>query len=69
MTSRVSTRFLLIWPSGLVFDSKRPSFEPDLEIIKTNILSKNCDDQLKNVTSSVTRFPLIWPDDLAFDPK
>ena len=31
--------FLLIWPGELVSDSKWPSFELELEIIKTNILS------------------------------
>ena len=41
----------------LVFDSKRPSFKLDLEIIKTNILSKIHDDCFINVTARVlTRF-------------
>ena len=61
--------FLLIWPGDLVFDSKWPSFELDLEIIKTNIWSKIHDDWFKNVTSKVlTRFsfdltwwPSFWP--------
>ena len=45
------------WPDDLVFDSKWPSFALDLEIIKTNILSKIQDDHLKKVTSSMlTRF-------------
>ena len=55
--------FLLIWPGDLVFDSKWPSFKPDLEIIKTNILSKIHDDCLKNVTTRMlTRFSadLAW---------
>ena len=47
----------LIWPGDLVFDSKWPSFKLDLEIIKTNILSKMYDDCFINVTASVlTRF-------------
>ena len=40
--------FPLIWPDS---DIKWPSFELDLEIIKTNILSNIYDDYLKNVTS------------------
>ena len=41
---------------------KLPSFKPDLEIIKTNLLSKIHDDYLKNVTSRVIRFSfdLTW---------
>ena len=39
--------FLLIWPGDLVLDPKWPSFEFDLELIKTNILSKTHDDCLK----------------------
>ena len=62
--------FLLIWPGDLVFDPRWPSFEPDLKIIKTIILSKIHDDCLKNVTSRVlTNFLLIWPGDLVFDSK
>ena len=62
--------FLLIWPGDLVFDPKWPSFKSDLELIKTNILSKIHDDCFKNVTARVlTRFSLIWPGDLVFDPK
>ena len=38
--------FPLIWPDDLVSDSKGPSFELDLEIIKTNILSNIYDDSL-----------------------
>ena len=61
--------FLLIWPGHLVFDPMWPSFKLDLEIIKTNILSKIHDDCLKNVTARVlTRFsadlaqwPSFWP--------
>ena len=38
-------------------DTPLPSFELDLELIKTNILSKIHDDCLKNVTARViTRF-------------
>ena len=48
---------MLIWPGDLVFDPRYTSFELDLEIIKTNILSKIHDDCLKNVTARVlTRF-------------
>ena len=43
----------LIWPSDLVFYPKWPSFELDLEIIKTNILSNIHDNYFKNVTSRV----------------
>ena len=61
--------FLLIWPGDLVFEAMWPSFELDLEIIKTNILSKIHDDCFKNVTARVlTRFsadlatwPSFWP--------
>ena len=41
-------------PGDLVFDSKWPSFELDLEITKTNMLCKIHDDCLKNVTTRVT---------------
>ena len=62
--------FLLIWPCHLVFDPMWPSFKLDLEIIKTNILSKIHDDCFKNVTGRVlTRFSAVlarWP---SFDPK
>ena len=65
-----SQDFLLVWPGDLVFDPTWPSFKPDLEIIKTNILSKIHDDCLKNVTARVlTTFLLIWPGDLVFDSK
>ena len=33
----------MILPGDLIFDLKRPSFELDLEIIKTNILSVTYD--------------------------
>ena len=46
VTARVITRFPLIWPGNLVFEPRWPSFEHDLEIIKTNILSKIHDDCL-----------------------
>ena len=55
--------FLLIWPGDLVSDSKCPSFELDLDIIKANILSNIHDDYLKNVTSGVLArfsFALAW---------
>ena len=56
----------MIWPGDLVSKSKSPSFELDLQIIKTNILSNIHNDYLKNVTSGVlTRFFF----DLVFDPK
>ena len=45
--------FPLIWPGELIFDIKWPSFNLDLEIIKTNILSDIYDDYFKNVTSGV----------------
>ena len=61
--------FPLIWPGDLTFDPKWPTFELDLEIIKTNILSKIHDDCFKHVTARVsTRFsadlawwPSFWP--------
>ena len=57
--------FPLIWPSDPVFDPKWSCSELDLEIIKTNILSKIHDDWFKNVTSVVlTRFSFdlaLWP--------
>ena len=43
----------LIWPSDLVFYHKWPSFQLDLEIIKTNILSKIHDDCFKKVVARV----------------
>ena len=72
-----SAKFQIPWffPAGIFFSpfsvfqcawppcSKWPSFEPDLEIIKTNILSKFHDDCFKNVTARVlTRFSadLAW---------
>ena len=56
MTPRVLTKFsALAW--DLVFDPKRPRFELDLELIKTNILSKIHNDCLKGVAARVlTRF-------------
>ena len=61
--------FLLIWPGDLVFHPKWPSFKLDLEIIKTNMLSKIHDDCLKNATTRVltrfsadfARWPSFWP--------
>ena len=56
--------FPLIWPGDLVFFTPSdPSFKFDLEIIKTNILSKIHDDCFKNVTSKVltrSSFDLAW---------
>ena len=49
--SRVLTRFsfnLAWWPS---FSTQVIQFEPDLEIIKANFLSKSHDDHFKNVWS------------------
>ena len=72
VTTRVLTRFSAVWPGDLVFGPRWPSFELDLEIIKTNILSKTHDDCLKNVTARVLKFfavTLIWPGDLVFYPK
>ena len=60
----------LICPGDLVFDPMWPSFELDLEIIKTNILGKIHDDCFKNVTSRVLKrssFDLAWWPN--FDPK
>ena len=57
MTARVIQDFKLIWPGDLVFDPRCSSFELDLEIIKTNIMSQIHDDCFKNVTARVlTRF-------------
>ena len=48
---------MLIWPGDLVFDPRCFNFKLDLEIIKTNILSKIRDDWFKHVTARVlTRF-------------
>ena len=47
----------MVWPGDLVFNTTCPSFKPDLEINKTNILSKIHDDCFQNVTARVlTRF-------------
>ena len=62
-------RFPLIWPGDLLFYPKWPSFKLNLEIIKTNILSKIHDDCFKNVTARVltrfsadlARWPSFWP--------
>ena len=60
---------MLIWPGDLVFDPRCSSFEPDLEVMKTNILSQIHDDCFKNVTTRVlTRFSAELGD-LVFDPK
>ena len=49
------------------FDPKWHSFKLELEIIKTNILSKIHEEYFKNVTSRVlARFYLLWPCDLVF---
>ena len=57
MTFRVLKRFFFELAGDLVFYPKRRSFELDLEIIKTNIVSKIHDDYFKNGTSRVlTRF-------------
>ena len=60
-----ANNFLLIWPGDLVFDPMWPSFELDLEIIKTNILSKILDDCLKKMWPLVlTKFSADfawWP--------
>ena len=56
VTARVLTRFSAdLVPGDLVFDPKWPSFKLDLELIKTNILSKIRDDCFKNVTASVNK--------------
>ena len=61
--------FPSIWPSDLVFDLKWPSLELDLEIVKTNNLSKIHDDCFLNVTARVLKmFPLSLPGDLVSDP-
>ena len=68
-----SEQNFLIWPGDLVFDPKWPSFELDLELIKTNILSKIHDDCFKNVTARVlTRFSADlaqWPSFLSRWPS
>ena len=46
-----------MWSGDLVSDIKGPSFKLDLEIIKTNILSRIHDACFKSVTARVlTRF-------------
>ena len=42
--------FPLIWLGDLIIDSKLPSFELDLEIIKTNILNNTQDDYFRVLT-------------------
>ena len=49
--------FPLIWPGDLFFETKWPSFKSDLELMKTNILSKIHDDSFENVTASVLK---LW---------
>ena len=63
VTSRVLTIFPLIRPGDLVFDSRGPSFELDLDFIDTNILSKFLQDWIKTVTSSVLTNLLLMKDD------
>ena len=47
----------MIWPGDLNFDPKGSSFELELEIIKTNLLSKIHNECFKDVTTRVlTRF-------------
>ena len=60
--------FPLIWTGNGVFDPMWPSFKLDLEIIKTNILSKTDNDCFIKVTAVLTRFsadltrwPSFWP--------
>ena len=59
-----------MWSGDLLFDPTWPSFKLDLELIKTNILSKIHDDCLKNVTARVvTTFSADLARYLLFDPK
>ena len=55
--------FPLIWPGDLVSDIKWPSFELDLGIIKTNILSNIYDDVFKKCdlwSVNKVSFDLAW---------
>ena len=49
MLSKIHDECMKNVTGDLVFDSKWPSFELDLELIKTNILSKIHDDCSKNM--------------------
>ena len=70
MTARVLTRFSAGLDRDLVFDTTWPSFKLDLEIIKTNILSKIHDNCLKNLTARVlARFSADLARWLVFDSK
>ena len=60
----------MIWAGDLVFDLLWPILEPNLEVIKINILTKFHEDIVINVTSRVltsfsydlTWWPSFWPD-------
>ena len=47
--------FSKIWPRDLVFDLTWPIFEPGLDIIKTNLLTKFHQNRVANVASSVNK--------------
>ena len=62
VTSRVLTRFTLIWPDDLVFDHKWPSFWAWPRNHQTNILSMIYDEYFKYVNLVLTSFSfdLAW---------
>ncbi|KAH3884066.1 hypothetical protein DPMN_008038 [Dreissena polymorpha] len=43
----------IVYTSGLVFDPRRPKYNPNPEFIKINILTKFHEDWMKTVTSTV----------------
>ena len=47
--------FPKIWSGDLVFDPTWPIFEPSLDIVETNILTKFHQNQVGNVASSVNK--------------
>ena len=69
VTARVLKRFSADLAGDLVFDPKWPSFEPDLDLIEANILSKFHQNWVKTMTSRVltsfsfdlTWWPSFWP--------
>ena len=75
VTSRVFRMFSFDLICHLVFDSKWSSFEVDLEIIKTNILSKIHDNYFKTESSrmltsfffNLARWPSLDPKLLSFE--
>ena len=61
--------FTMIKSNGQVFEHKWPSFEPDLDFMKTNILTKIHQNPMQNAASianikfsyDLTQWPSFWP--------